>query len=123
MQFVLLILLLVCHFLADYCLTTPQMIKAKASGKKLQHVFLHSCVHAILMGLAFVAFSIPLKTVLQLFAFEFFTHFIIDYLKGLVGRLFPAYADNRQKPFWVLYGLDQLRHLLVIVAMVYMAQQ
>ncbi|MBR5117355.1 MAG: DUF3307 domain-containing protein [Muribaculaceae bacterium] len=121
MQFVLIISLLICHFLADYCLTTPQMIKAKASGKKLQHIFLHSFVHSILMSLVFVAFSRPLKIVFLLFAFEFCTHFIIDYLKGLVGRLYPAFADNRQKQFWVLYGLDQLLHLLVIVAMVYIA--
>ena len=121
MQFILLISLLFCHFLADYCLTTPQMIKAKASGKKIQHIFLHSCVHAVLMTLVFFAFCIPLKTILLLFTFELCSHFIIDYMKGLVGRMYPAFADNQQKPFWVLYGIDQLLHLLVIVAMVYIA--
>ena len=121
MQFTLLISLLICHFLADYCLTTPQMIKAKASGKKLQHIFFHSCVHAVLMGLVFLAFSVSWKTVLLLSAFELCSHFVIDYLKGLSGRLFPALADNQQKPFWILYGLDQLLHLLVIVAMTYFA--
>ena len=88
MQFTLLISLLICHFLADYCLTTPQMIKAKASGKKLQHIFFHSCVHAVLMGLVFFAFSVSWKTVLLLSAFELCSHFVIDYLKGLSGRLF-----------------------------------
>ena len=121
MQFALLISLFICHFLADYCLTTPQMIKAKASGKKLQHIFFHSCVHAVLMGLVFFAFSVSWKTVLLLSAFELCSHFVIDYLKGLAGRLFPALADNQQKPFWILYGLDQLLHLLVIVAMTYFA--
>ena len=121
MQFTLLISLFICHFLADYCLTTPQMIKAKASGKKLQHIFFHSCVHAILMSLVFFAFSISWKTVLLLFSFELCSHFVIDYIKGFAGRLFPTLADNQQKPFWILYGLDQLLHLLVIVAMVYFA--
>lgn len=118
MQFTLLISLFICHFLADYCLTTPQMIKAKASGKKLQHIFFHSCVHAILMSLVFFAFSISWKTVLLLFSFELCSHFVIDYIKGFAGRLFPTLADNQQKPFWILYGFDQLLHLLVIVAMV-----
>ena len=121
MQFALLISLFICHFLADYCLTTPQMIKAKASGKKLQHIFFHSCVHAILMGLVFLAFSVSWKSILLLFSFELCSHFVIDYMKGFVGRQFTSLADNQQKPFWILYGLDQLLHLLVIVAMVYFA--
>ena len=121
MQFALLISLFICHFLADYCLTTPQMIKAKASGKKIQHILFHSCVHAVLMGLVFFAFSVSWKTVLLLFAFELCSHFVIDYMKGFAGRRFTSLADNQQKPFWILYGLDQLLHMLVIVAMVYFA--
>lgn len=121
MQFTLLVSLIGCHFVADYCLTTPQMIKAKASGEKLQYLFLHSLVHALLMGIVFFVFGIAAKTALMLFALELCSHFVIDYLKGLAGRLSPACADNQQKPFWVLYGFDQTLHLLIIVAMVYIA--
>lgn len=119
MLFALLISLLICHFLADYCLTTPAMIKAKATGEKLRYIFFHSGIHAVLMGIVLLAFDISLTIALLLFAFELCTHFIIDYLKGLAGRRIPAFADNRMKPFWALYGFDQLLHLLVIVAMVY----
>ncbi len=121
MQFALLISLFICHFLADYCLTTPKMIKAKASGKGLYHILYHSCVHAILIGIVFVLFGFSLKICALLFLIEMISHFIIDYCKGLVGRVFPAFADNSQKAFWVLYGFDQLLHLLVIVAMIYIA--
>ena len=117
--FKLLISLLVCHFLADYCLTTPQMIAAKASGKKLQHVALHALVHAALMGAVLLAFCV--SCVVGLFALELVTHFVIDYGKGFLGRKFPAFADNTKKLFWMLYGLDQLLHLLVIVVIVYFA--
>ena len=99
------------------------MIQAKASGKELQHIVLHSGVHAALMSVVFLIFGISAKVVLLLFALEICSHFIIDYFKGLLGRLFPLLADNRHKQFWMLYGFDQLLHLLVIVAMVYLATQ
>ena len=99
MIFALLISLLSCHFLADYCLTTPKMIQAKASGKELQHIVLHSGVHAALMSVVFLIFGISAKVVLLLFALEICSHFIIDYFKGLLGRLFPLLADNRHKQF------------------------
>ncbi len=119
--FLLLISLLICHFLADYCLTTPQMIEAKASGKHLQHIGLHAAVHATLMVVVLLAFCVSFVVVSALYALELISHFAIDYGKGFLGRKFPALGDNTKKPFWVLYGLDQLLHLLVIVAIVYSA--
>lgn len=119
--FPLLISLLVCHFLADYCLTTSQMIEAKATGKHLQHIVLHAAVHAVMMSVVLLAFGVNYTVVAALFAFELLTHFAIDYGKGLLGRKFMALGDNTKKPFWVLYGFDQLLHLMVVVAMVYFA--
>ena len=49
------------------------------------------------------------------------SHFAIDHEKVLAGRLHSDFAGNRQKSFWVLYGLDQLLCMLVIVAMVYLS--
>lgn len=114
----LLISLLICHFLADYCLTTPQMIEAKTSGKHLLHIGLHAAVHATLMAVVLLAFCVSFVVVSALFAIELISHFVIDYGKGFLGRKFPILGDNTKKPFWVLYGLDQLLHLLVIVAIV-----
>lgn len=119
MPFTLLILLIVCHFVADYCLTTPQMLAAKASGKRLHHIVLHAGVHAVLMGIVFLIYGTDLQLVAILFSIELVSHFVIDYMKGLAGRCFPACADVKKKAFWVVYGLDQLLHLLVIVAMVW----
>ena len=121
MSYLLLILLIVCHFVADYCLTTRQMLAAKANGKRVQHIVLHAGVHAVLMGGVLLAFRTDLQLVVLLFAIELVSHFIIDYAKGLVGRRFPACANVQKKAFWVVYGLDQLLHMLVIVTMVWLA--
>jgi len=48
---VLLVALLVCHYLADFCLTMPVMIQAKADGRNLWLIALHATIHAFLMGL------------------------------------------------------------------------
>ncbi|MBR5638748.1 MAG: DUF3307 domain-containing protein [Muribaculaceae bacterium] len=119
--FTLLISLLVCHFLADFCLTTSQMIEAKATGKHLQHIVLHAAVHAVMMGVVLLVFGVSSAVVVWLFAFELITHLAIDYGKGFLGRKFMALGDNTTKPFWVLYGFDQLLHLMVVVAIVYFA--
>lgn len=113
--------LLLCHFLADYCLTTPQMIGAKATGKHLRHIVLHAAVHAVLMSGVLLVFEVTFTIVACLFALELVSHFAIDYGKGLFSRKFPAFGDNTKKAFWVLYGFDQLLHLLVIEVMVYCA--
>jgi len=57
MDYSLLISLLLCHFVADYVLTTPAMIEAKATGKHLIHIVLHAGIHAVLMGGVLVAFG------------------------------------------------------------------
>ncbi len=116
--FTLIISLLVCHFLADYCLTTKQMIEAKATGEKLQHIALHAAIHTVLMGIVLLAFGVTTPIAAALSAFEYITHFVIDYCKGLLGRKFPTLGDNTKKPFWILYGLDQLLHLIVIITIV-----
>lgn len=121
MPYLLLILLIVCHFVADYCLTTRQMLEAKASGKRVHYIALHAGVHAVLMSGVLLACGTSLQLVALLFAIEFASHFIIDYAKGLVGRCFPVCADVQKKAFWVVYGLDQLLHLLVIVAMLWLS--
>lgn len=38
------------HYLADFCLAAPVMVRAKADGKELWAIVLHSAIHAVLMG-------------------------------------------------------------------------
>ena len=57
MDYALLISLLICHFVADYVLTTPAMIEAKATGKRMIHIVLHAGIHTVLMGGVLIVFG------------------------------------------------------------------
>lgn len=111
---ILLIALLVCHYLADFCLTLPIMIRAKANGKQLWPIVLHSMVHAVLMGLCLLLFGVSVLTTLYLMVAEAMSHFIIDLSKARLSTHVPRLADATGKPYWMLYGLDQLLHQLVV---------
>ena len=115
----LLISLLVCHYLADFCLTTPKMIRAKADGRNPWPIMLHAAIHAGLMAMCLLLWSISWKAVLLAIAVEWITHFLIDLAKARLSIRFLILTDQQQKPYWMLYGLDQLLHQLVIVGIWY----
>ena len=112
---ILLIALLVCHYLADFCLTLPIMIRAKADGTQLWPIVLHSMVHAVLMGWCLLLFGVSVLTTLYLMVAEAMSHFIIDLSKARLSTHVPRLADATGKPYWMLYCLDQLLHQLVVV--------
>ncbi|MBR5654016.1 MAG: DUF3307 domain-containing protein [Prevotella sp.] len=112
---VLFIVLLVCHYLADFCLTSPVMIRAKADGRNVWPILLHASVHAFLIGLCLLLWGISWKLVLLMMLAELVTHFLIDTGKGRLTARYPTLADQQRKPYWMLYGFDQFLHLLVIV--------
>lgn len=111
----LLITLCFCHYLADFCLTSPSMIKAKADGLNLWPILLHASVHALLIGLCLLLWGIIWDLLLLLMSVELISHFLIDTGKGRLTSYYPLLADQQKKPYWMLYGFDQLLHLLIIV--------
>ena len=115
----LLISLLICHYLADFCLTTPAMIKAKADGRNFWPIFLHAGIHAVLMGSCLLVFGVSWKLLLMLMLAELVSHYFIDTTKGLLTARSPSLANQQRKAYWMLYGFDQLLHLLVIVGIWY----
>lgn len=119
MNTVLLIALLVGHYLADFCLTTPAMIRAKADGRNVLPILLHAGIHALLVGVCLLAFGVQWRLLLLLMLAELVSHYLIDTTKGLLTARFPKLADMQQKPYWMLYGFDQLLHLLIIVGIWY----
>lgn len=113
----LLFLLMLCHWLADFTyLSTPWMLRAKATGKPLFPIFIHACVHGTLMCIVLLFFA-PIKTVLILTAFQIGTHFCIDVLKGKLNVWFPSLADAKNAYHWWVFGLDQMAHQSVIILM------
>ena len=115
----LLVSLLVCHYLADFCFTTPTMIRAKTDGRNAWPILLHAGIHAMLMGLCMLVFGVLWKLLLILMLAELVSHYLIDTTKSLLTARFPSLADQQNKSYWMLYGFDQMLHLLVIVGIWY----
>jgi len=110
-----LISLIICHYLADFQLTTPSMIAAKTKGAPALPIMSHAAVHALLIFLCLLIAGATWELSSILAGIEFITHFIIDSLKGRLTALYPTLADMQKKPYWQLYGLDQLHHIIVII--------
>lgn len=111
----LLVALLVCHYLADFCLTMPMIIRAKADGRALWPIALHATIHAVLIGLCLLVYGTVLQLLLVLMITELISHFIIDISKTQISIRFPYWSGNRHKPYWLLYGFDQLLHQMVVI--------
>lgn len=111
----LLVVLLLCHYLADFCLTWPALIRSKADGRQVWPIMQHAAVHALLMGACLVVYGITLRILLLLMTLEWATHFLVDTTKARLTVSFPMFADARHKPYWILYGLDQLLHQTVVI--------
>ncbi|MCR4854335.1 MAG: DUF3307 domain-containing protein [Prevotella sp.] len=111
----LLLALIVCHYLGDFCLTFPAMIRAKADGRKPLPIMAHAAIHALLMVVCFAIAGVSAKGILIAAAIEWVTHFLIDTAKGRLTARFAILSDQGQRPYWMLYGFDQLLHLFVIV--------
>ena len=116
-QTTILIGLFICHFLADYThLSTAWMLNAKRLGTPLFPIFIHAFVHMFIMG-AFLSI-IGLKDELYyLMPFQLITHFLIDVWKGKMNSWFPSLQSPANKWHWIIFGLDQLLHDLVIIKM------
>ena len=117
----MLLTLLICHYLGDFCLTTPAMIRAKADGRNIWPILHHASVHALLVEVCLLVFGVSWKLLLMLMLAELVTHFFIDTCKGRLSARFQKLADMQQKAYWMLYGFDQLLHQLVIVGIWYYA--
>lgn len=117
----LLIALLVCHYLADFCLTMPVIIRAKTDGKSLWPIVFHATIHAVLIGLCLVVYGIRWQLLLALMMAELISHFVLDVSKTQISIRFPYWSDHRRKPYWMLHGLDQLLHQLVLIMIWYLA--
>ena len=111
--------MLLCHNLSDFCLTWPKLIEAKADGKNLWLIVLHSFIHAILIGLCLLLFGINWQLIFLLVLLELVSHFLIDTVKARLSVHYPCWSDMRYKPYWILYGFDQFLHQIVLVIIWY----
>lgn len=119
MSYTLIVLLFVCHWLADYThLQRPWMLKAKMTGTPISHIAVHALVHAVLMSFCLLFFASGELLVFLVF-FEWITHFIIDMGKAKANVWFPILKYPTHQFHWIVFGFDQFLHHAIIVLMVY----
>lgn len=112
------LLLIICHFLGDFVFTNSSMLNAKQFGKPLSPIFIHAGIHGVLMLLVFL-FFVDIQTAVLLGSAQWIAHFIIDVWKGKMNVWFPELADPKNKSHWIIFGFDQLLHMICILAMVF----
>jgi len=108
----LLIALLVKHWLSDFCLQTPWMIQAKSKLFGLGGL-IHAAIHGVFTFVIcyyFIGWPFALFVGLA----DFAVHYTIDYCKELVSRIMKLTTAHPQ--YWILFGFDQLLHMLTYVA-------
>lgn len=109
----LLVLLFVKHFLADFCWQTDRMLKDKGHFGRLgglQHAGLHGALtYVILMHF------LGVQACIMLAVLDAVIHYNVDLVKVRASvRLTPQ--DNA---FWIWFGLDQLAHALTYLAIAF----
>ena len=113
--FIMLGLLFVKHFVADFVLQTEQMVREKGHYGE-QGGIDHASIHAFLTLLV-LFFAMPLfsSSALVIALLDGFIHYHIDWAKVQLSRgLTPK--DNK---FWMWIGVDQLLHYMTYLGIVY----
>lgn len=95
--FLLLAILYICHYIADFQLTTSKMIAAKANGEKTPLLMQHAAIYALHMAVCLILFGVKWQTTILLILMQFVSHFLIDIGKGRINKSYPQTADVSQK--------------------------
>jgi uncharacterized membrane protein len=105
----LLIAFQVKHFVADFPLQTPYMLRKTVSGWDfVVPLGVHCLIHAV-MTLTIVLYVQPQLWWLALV--DFAIHFLMDRFKS-GPRYLGRFNDPSKTPFWVALGFDQMVHHL-----------
>lgn len=115
--FLLIGLLQVKHFLADFVLQTEYMM---AKRYRFGHpgALMHVLVHIVGTGIAFMILQAwPMSLVISVLVAEFIIHYLIDWTKDNLNRSRGLTAQD--SGFWVLLGADQYLHHLTYLGIAY----
>lgn len=113
----LLIWLQIKHFVADYLLQPPWMLRGKGSFFRVGG-YVHAGIHAVGTLPVLLATNVELRLCLILFCGEFVIHYLIDYVKATLSSGSAAKASART--FWAMHGADQLMHQLTYAAIIWL---
>ncbi len=115
--FLLLVIFQVKHFVADFPLQFPYMLKKLSRGWEfVLPLSLHCFVHAVFTLLICLYFS---PSLWWLSILDFVVHFIMDRIKS-GPRYLGRYNDVLRSPFWIALGFDQMVHHLTHLYIIWM---
>jgi hypothetical protein len=113
---VLVLLLEIKHFAADYILQFPWMIEGKGNLKSIggyAHAFVHSVGTVLVLG----AVSVPTAILISIAAAEFVIHYALDFAKFRANGDLSSTKEPRR--YWALYGFDQFLHHATYIVIVW----
>ena len=115
---ILLCLLFIKHWFADFVVQYPYMVEQKGTYGAEGGIH-HSLIHCVLTWL--VMYALFQNTAIAIFTalFDGVVHYHIDWLKMNIGRWRNLTIKDNE--FWMWLGADQLAHSLTYVAMVWWA--
>jgi hypothetical protein len=115
LAFVLLCLLFVKHWFADFVVQFDYMVEQKGIYGAVGGIH-HAGIHAALTAACFVPFmALPYCMVLGVI--DGVAHYHIDWLKMRINRVRKLTITKGE--FWMWLGADQLAHSLTYLALVY----
>lgn len=103
----LLLFFLIAHFLGDYTLQPKKLVELK--NEKIRYLFIHSFIYSILFFLILFIHSEILNALIFTVA-VFIVHFIIDFLRILIGKEVVGEKKN-----FCMFIIDQLVHIGIIM--------
>jgi len=119
--FLILLLLITAHFVADFCDFVygglyKKILVAKIEYKNLYWLYIHGLVNGLVYGLI-AALFVPIISwiVLGVILIETLTHGAIDHGKSWIYRKYNLSYMN--KGYWIFLGVDQLLHYIVILGL------
>lgn len=113
LMIVLIALLLIKHFIADFVYQPPYQWQNKGTYLHPGGL-LHSFQHVVLTGFILVFFKLSFVSILSICIIEFLVHYHMDWFKMWYNKK-KDWGANTHNEFWILMGFDQLVHNLTYV--------
>jgi hypothetical protein len=120
LTFILLVVFQVKHFVADFPLQFPYMLRKFRPGWDfVLPLFVHCAVHGLFTLFICLYFAPRLW---WLAIVDFGAHFVMDRLKS-GPRYLGRFNDTKSTGFWVTFGLDQMVHHLTSIYIIWVIIQ
>jgi hypothetical protein len=116
MIFLLLFLLAVKHWIADFVLQFDHMVQQKGTYG-LRGGIEHALIHGTFTGIILMAFSNNMLVAAMFGVLDSVVHYHIDYVKARWGT-----TDASTQKFWIQLGADQLAHYTFYIWLVWILQ-